>query len=137
MHYFEAAPHKLFTIPCLPKLDLDYTYSQLSDIVQLDGAADNSDPEEDEDLPLEENDFLGLINAEAIRALKEENGSDSNSISSSSDDGVVDELVNAEEEEEEVRVTCNPYLRVLFTGDMQVGKYLPWSSLQDAVFVFF
>uniref|UniRef100_A0A3Q2CLS0 General transcription factor IIA, 1-like n=1 Tax=Cyprinodon variegatus TaxID=28743 RepID=A0A3Q2CLS0_CYPVA len=59
-----AAPHKLFTIPCLPKLDLDYTYSQLSDIVQLDGAADNSDPEEDEDLPLEENDFLGLINAE-------------------------------------------------------------------------
>uniref|UniRef100_A0A3Q2CLN9 General transcription factor IIA, 1-like n=1 Tax=Cyprinodon variegatus TaxID=28743 RepID=A0A3Q2CLN9_CYPVA len=87
-----AAPHKLFTIPCLPKLDLDYTYSQLSDIVQLDGAADNSDPEEDEDLPLEENDFLGLINAEAIRALKEENGSDSNSISSSSDDGVVDEL---------------------------------------------
>ncbi|XP_038136058.1 TFIIA-alpha and beta-like factor [Cyprinodon tularosa] len=81
-------------------LDLDYTYSQLSDIVQLDGAADNSDPEEDEDLPLEENDFLGLINAEAIRALKEENGSDSNSISSSSEDGVVDELVNAEEEED-------------------------------------
>uniref|UniRef100_A0A3Q2U4L4 General transcription factor IIA, 1-like n=1 Tax=Fundulus heteroclitus TaxID=8078 RepID=A0A3Q2U4L4_FUNHE len=78
-------------------LDLDYTYRELSDIVQLDGAADNSDLEEDEAAPLEENDFLGLINAEAIRAMQEENGSDS--ISSSSDDGVADELDNAEEED--------------------------------------
>ncbi|MEQ2276511.1 hypothetical protein XENORESO_001457 [Xenotaenia resolanae] len=79
-------------------LDLDYAYSELSDIVQLDGPADNSDPEEDEEVPLEENDFLGLINAEAIRALQEENGSDCNSISSSSDDGGADELSNVEED---------------------------------------
>ncbi|KAM4600178.1 stonin-1 [Fundulus diaphanus] len=79
-------------------LDLDYTYRELSDIVQLDGPADNSDLEEEEEAaPLEENDFLGLINAEAIRAMQEENGSDS--ISSSSDDGVADELANAEEED--------------------------------------
>ncbi|KAM4729455.1 stonin-1 [Anableps anableps] len=78
-------------------LELDYTYSELSDIVQLDGPADNSDPEEDEEVPLEERDFLGLINAEAIRALQEENGSDS--ISSSSDGGVADELANVEEED--------------------------------------
>uniref|UniRef100_A0A3Q3M0K9 General transcription factor IIA, 1-like n=1 Tax=Labrus bergylta TaxID=56723 RepID=A0A3Q3M0K9_9LABR len=49
------------------------SYSDLSDIVQLDGAADNSDLEEDEGgVPLEENDFLGIINAEAIKALQEE-----------------------------------------------------------------
>uniref|UniRef100_A0A3Q3VQE8 Uncharacterized protein n=1 Tax=Mola mola TaxID=94237 RepID=A0A3Q3VQE8_MOLML len=47
-------------------------YSELSDIVQLDGPADNSDVEEEvERVPLEENDFLGIINAEAIKALQE------------------------------------------------------------------
>lgn len=74
----------LLAIPA--KLDLDYTYSELSDIVQLDGPADNSDIEEEEGVPLEENDFLGIINAEAIKALQEgEGSSDGNSISSSSD----------------------------------------------------
>ncbi|XP_061914367.1 TFIIA-alpha and beta-like factor [Entelurus aequoreus] len=82
-------------------LDLDYNYSQLSDIVQLDGAADNSDLEDDDDdvvKPLEENDFLGMINAEAIKALQEGGGSsDGNSSSSSSD--VADELEHVEDED--------------------------------------
>ncbi|XP_016523979.1 stonin-1 [Poecilia formosa] len=80
-------------------LDLDYTYRELSDIVQLDGPADGSDPEEEGEAPMEESDFLGLINAEAIRGLQEENCSDSNSISSSSDEGVADELANVEDED--------------------------------------
>uniref|UniRef100_H2UFH5 General transcription factor IIA, 1-like n=1 Tax=Takifugu rubripes TaxID=31033 RepID=H2UFH5_TAKRU len=50
---------------------LVYSYSDLSDIVQLDGAADNTDSEEEETGALEENDFLGMINAEAIKALQE------------------------------------------------------------------
>ncbi|CAG6017471.1 unnamed protein product [Menidia menidia] len=80
-------------------LDLDYSYSELSDIVQLDGPADNSDHEEEEEVPLEENDFLGLINAEAIKALQEENASsDSNSISSGSDSEAVNELAIVEED---------------------------------------
>ncbi|XP_044070023.1 TFIIA-alpha and beta-like factor isoform X2 [Siniperca chuatsi] len=81
-------------------LDLDYNYSELSDIVQLDGPADNSDIEEEEGVPLEENDFLGIINAEAIKALQEGDGSsDGNSISSSSDGEGADELANVEEED--------------------------------------
>ncbi|XP_008281216.1 TFIIA-alpha and beta-like factor [Stegastes partitus] len=82
------------------RLDLDYNYSDLSDIVQLDGPADNSDLEEGDEVPLEENDFLGIINAEAIKALQEGNGSsDGNSISSSSDSEGADELADVEEED--------------------------------------
>uniref|UniRef100_A0A3Q1FPF8 General transcription factor IIA, 1-like n=1 Tax=Acanthochromis polyacanthus TaxID=80966 RepID=A0A3Q1FPF8_9TELE len=82
------------------KLDLDYSYSVLSDIVQLDGPADNSDLEEGDGVPLEENDFLGIINAEAIKALQEGNGSsDGNSISSSSDSEGADDLADVEEED--------------------------------------
>ncbi|XP_071754089.1 TFIIA-alpha and beta-like factor [Centroberyx gerrardi] len=82
------------------KLDLDYNYSELSDIVQLDGSADNSDIEKEDGVPLEENDFLGMINAEAIKALQEVDGSsDGNSISSSSDSDGADELANVEEED--------------------------------------
>ncbi|XP_040905134.1 TFIIA-alpha and beta-like factor [Toxotes jaculatrix] len=81
-------------------LDLDYSYSELSDIVQLDGPADNSDTEDEDEVPLEENDFLGIINAEAIKVLQEGDGSsDGNSISSSSDGEGVDELSNAEDED--------------------------------------
>ncbi|CAK6951669.1 TFIIA-alpha and beta-like factor [Scomber scombrus] len=81
-------------------LDLDYTYRELSDIVQLDGAADDSDIEEEERVPLEENDFLGIINAEAIKALQEGDGSSGgNSISSSSDSEGADELADVEEED--------------------------------------
>lgn len=48
---------------------------------------------------LDENDFLGLINAEAIKALQEgEGSSDGNSISSSSDSEVPDDLAIVEEE---------------------------------------
>ncbi|XP_075933177.1 TFIIA-alpha and beta-like factor [Anarhichas minor] len=79
-------------------LDLDYNYSELSDIVQLDGPADNSDMEEEEAVSLEDNDFLGIINAEAIKALQEGDGSsDGNSISSDSDGA--DELANVEDED--------------------------------------
>lgn len=88
---------ELLSIPA--QLDLDYNYSELSDIVQLDGPADNSDIEEEERVPLEENDFLGIINAEAIKALQEGDGSsDGNSISSGSDSEGADELANVEEE---------------------------------------
>lgn len=52
-----------------------------------------------EGVPLDENDFLGLINAEAIKALQEgEGSSDGNSISSSSDSEVPDDLAIVEEE---------------------------------------
>ncbi|XP_071337054.1 TFIIA-alpha and beta-like factor isoform X2 [Trachinotus anak] len=82
------------------RMDLGYSYSELSDIVQLDGPADNSDVEEENGVPLEENDFLGIINAEAIKALQEGDGSsDGNSISSSSDSEGADELANVEEED--------------------------------------
>ncbi|KAF6723727.1 Stonin-1 [Oryzias melastigma] len=75
---------------------LQQDYSALSDIIQLDGPADNSD-HEDEEVPVQENDFLGLINAEVIKALQEENeSSDSNSVSGSSSGGV-DELADVEE----------------------------------------
>uniref|UniRef100_A0A673CLQ4 General transcription factor IIA, 1-like n=1 Tax=Sphaeramia orbicularis TaxID=375764 RepID=A0A673CLQ4_9TELE len=37
---------------------------ELSDIVQLDGPPDGSDIEDEDGVPLEENDFLGIINAE-------------------------------------------------------------------------
>ncbi|XP_077350505.1 TFIIA-alpha and beta-like factor [Festucalex cinctus] len=67
-------------------LGLHLDYNDLSDIVQLDGTADNSDLEE-EGMPVEENDFLGLINAEALKALQEGGmSSDGNSSSSSSSD---------------------------------------------------
>ncbi|XP_061545278.1 TFIIA-alpha and beta-like factor [Phycodurus eques] len=81
-------------------LDLDFNYSELSDIVQLDGTADNSDMEEEEVVPLEENDFLGMINAEAIEALQEGVGSsDGNTGSSSSDSEGADELEHVEDED--------------------------------------
>ncbi|XP_061645661.1 TFIIA-alpha and beta-like factor [Phyllopteryx taeniolatus] len=81
-------------------LDLDFNYSELSDIVQLDGTADNSDMEEEEVVPLEENDFLGMINAEAIKALQEGVGSsDGNTGSSSSDSEGPDELEHVEDED--------------------------------------
>lgn len=76
---------------------LVYSYSDLSDIVQLDGAAENTDSEEEERVTLEENDFLGMINAEAIKALQEgEVSSDSTSGSTSSDGA--DELADVEDE---------------------------------------
>ena len=90
------------------KLDLDYSYSELSDIVQLDGPAGNSDLEEEEGAPLDENDFLGIINAEAIKALQEGDGSsDGNSISSSSDGEGADELANVEDEVTELDMFCH------------------------------
>ncbi|XP_068597700.1 TFIIA-alpha and beta-like factor [Brachionichthys hirsutus] len=82
------------------RLDLDYSYGELLDIVQLDGPAGSSDFEEEELNPVEENDFLGLINAEAIKALQEGDGSsDGDSVSSSSDGEAVDELADVEEED--------------------------------------
>ena len=89
------------------QLDLDYSYSELSDIVQLDGPADNSDAEEEGGAPLDENDFLGIINAEAIKALQEGGGSsDGNSISSSSDSEGADKL-SAEDEVSDKSFWCS------------------------------
>uniref|UniRef100_H3DGQ9 Stonin 1 n=1 Tax=Tetraodon nigroviridis TaxID=99883 RepID=H3DGQ9_TETNG len=74
-------------------------YSELSDIVQLDGPADNSDSEgEEERAALEENDFLGMINAEAIKALQEGEASSDGTSGSTSGDSA-DELTNVEEED--------------------------------------
>ncbi|KAM9847520.1 TFIIA-alpha and beta-like factor [Aulostomus maculatus] len=81
-------------------LDLGYNYGELSDIVQLDGPADSSDIEEEEQAPLEENDFLGLINEEAVKALQEREGSSNGSSMSSCSDGEgADELANVVEED--------------------------------------
>ncbi|CAG09467.1 unnamed protein product, partial [Tetraodon nigroviridis] len=78
---------------------LVYSYSELSDIVQLDGPADNSDSEgEEERAALEENDFLGMINAEAIKALQEGEASSDGTSGSTSGDSA-DELTNVEEED--------------------------------------
>lgn len=87
----------MFNIFCDPQ-QLVYSYSELSDIVQLDGPADNSDSEgEEERAALEENDFLGMINAEAIKALQEGEASSDGTSGSTSGDSA-DELTNVEEE---------------------------------------
>ncbi|XP_076022022.1 TFIIA-alpha and beta-like factor [Genypterus blacodes] len=78
-------------------LDMDCSYNNPSAIIQLDGAADSSDHEEEEGAALEENDFLGLISAEAMKAL--DGSSDGNSITSSSDGEGADELVHVEDED--------------------------------------
>lgn len=78
-----------------------YSYSELSDIVQLDGPADHTDSEEEEEggerVALEENDFLGMINAEAIKALQEGEGSSDSTSGSTSSDGAA-ELTDLKEE---------------------------------------
>ena len=70
------------------------SYPELLDIVQLDGPLDNSDIEAEDEVALEDNDFLGMINAEAIRA----GSSAGDSPSSSSDSDAVDELADVVEE---------------------------------------
>lgn len=109
-----------FSIPA--KLDLDFNYSELMDIVQLDGPAGDSDMEEEEPVSLEDNDFLGIINAEAIKALQgEEGSSDSNSISSSSSsDG--DGADGLDKVEEEVR--ASELETHLFTGNLHLIRVL-------------
>ncbi|XP_034041554.1 stonin-1 [Thalassophryne amazonica] len=80
-----------------PAAGLELQYRELSDIVQLDGTADKSDTEEG--AALEENDFLCLINAEAIKALQEGESSDGDSTSSSSDGEGADKTVHVEDED--------------------------------------
>ncbi|MCJ8749005.1 hypothetical protein PDJAM_G00171140 [Pangasius djambal] len=91
------------------KLDMDllrdYNFNELTDIPQLDGACDSSSEagddqeEEREDRgPVGENEFLGMINAEALQALQGVGGSSDGNSSSSSDE---DEPELEEEEEEE------------------------------------
>ncbi|XP_076141910.1 TFIIA-alpha and beta-like factor [Alosa pseudoharengus] len=65
----------------------DFNYSGLEDIVQLDGTGDGSSEDEDVDIggPVGENDFLGMISAEALHVLEEAGGSDDSSSTSSSD----------------------------------------------------
>ncbi|CAL8285260.1 unnamed protein product [Arctogadus glacialis] len=71
------------------------SYPELLDIVQLDGPLDNSDIEAEDEVALEDNDFLGMINAEAIKG----GSSDGDSPSSSSDSDAVDELADVVEED--------------------------------------
>lgn len=84
------------TFPVIPT-KLVYSYSDLSDIVQLDGAADNTDSEEEETGAVEETDFLGMINAEAIKALQEGEVSSGDTSGSTSSDSA-DELATVEDE---------------------------------------
>lgn len=86
----------------------DYNFNELTDLPQLDGTCDSSseagdDQEEDREArgPVGENEFLGMINAEALQALQGLGGS-SDGNSSSSSDGDEPEP-EEEEEEEEVR----------------------------------
>ncbi|XP_060773144.1 TFIIA-alpha and beta-like factor isoform X2 [Neoarius graeffei] len=91
-----------------PQLDMDllrdYNFNELTDIPQLDGVCDSSseagdDQEEEREYrePVGENEFLGMIDAEALQALQGVGGS-SDGNSSSSSDGDEPEL---EEEEED------------------------------------
>lgn len=75
-----------------------------------------------EGAPLDENDFLGLINAEAIKALQEgEGSSDGNSISSSSDSEVPDDLAIVEEE-----------VKHLFGGGVRGRGKVPLDFVQNS-----
>uniref|UniRef100_A0AAY4CYX0 Uncharacterized protein n=1 Tax=Denticeps clupeoides TaxID=299321 RepID=A0AAY4CYX0_9TELE len=61
----------------VPDLDSpDYNYNELADIVQLDGPCGGSSDDEDEGGAdagvLGENEFLGMINADALEALQED-----------------------------------------------------------------
>ncbi|KAJ8250678.1 hypothetical protein COCON_G00226000 [Conger conger] len=85
----------------------DFDRSVLEDIVQLDGACGGSSSEEEEEEEevgegdqegMTENEFLGMINAEALRALQE-GGASTGGGSSDSDSDRPDQL--AEEEEED------------------------------------
>lgn len=61
----------------------------------------------DDGVPLEVNDFLGIINAEAIKVLQEGDGSsDGNSISSSDSEGADK---NAEEEVSESHIIIKSF----------------------------
>ncbi|XP_053730488.1 LOW QUALITY PROTEIN: TFIIA-alpha and beta-like factor [Synchiropus splendidus] len=76
----------------------DFNYSDLSDIIQLDGPGDDSNVKDGE--LLEENDFLGMINAEAIRALEDGDSSGSDAKSLTSSDGEAAEELAGEEDED-------------------------------------
>ncbi|XP_062864619.1 TFIIA-alpha and beta-like factor [Trichomycterus rosablanca] len=86
----------------------DYNFNELADIPQLDGTCDSSseqgEGEQEQELDEEdqgavgENEFFGIINAEALKALRNTGGSsDANSRSSSDSDEP--ELVEEEEED--------------------------------------
>ncbi|KAJ7987518.1 hypothetical protein DPEC_G00327330 [Dallia pectoralis] len=82
----------------------DYNYNDaLADIIQLDGPTDSSSEveefeEEMEGGVIEENDFLGMMTAEALQALEEAEGSSDDGKSSSSDDiAGMDEVIVEED----------------------------------------
>ncbi|KAL4641221.1 stonin-1 [Arapaima gigas] len=81
----------------------DFSYNDLSDIVQLDGVCDSSS-EEEQGAGGGEDDFLGMINAEALRALQDGEGSSDANSSSSDSDAAEDDVMP---EEEEVRDPLN------------------------------
>ncbi|KAG5831356.1 hypothetical protein ANANG_G00302890 [Anguilla anguilla] len=89
---------------------LDYNHNALEDMVQLDGACGGSSSEEEEEEEEEEagegdgdgmteNEFLGMINAEALRSLQEGEGSTAGGSSDSCSDDA-DGLAEEEVEED-------------------------------------
>ncbi|XP_029555130.1 stonin-1, partial [Salmo trutta] len=78
----------------------DYNYNDaLADIIQLDGPADSSsDVEELDGGAMGENEFLGMMTAEALQALQEVDGSSDDGISSSSGDSVGMDEITVEED---------------------------------------
>lgn len=99
----------------------DYNFNDLTDIPQLDGACDSSseagdDQEEEREVqgPVGENEFLGIINAEALQALQGVGGSSDGNSSSSSEEPELEEEV-----EEEVR---NKQVSQTDAGDVKLMK---------------
>ncbi|XP_076872032.1 TFIIA-alpha and beta-like factor isoform X2 [Brachyhypopomus gauderio] len=96
----------------LEGLLMDYNFNELDDIIQLDGACDSSsevgdeereqqrlDEEEEEDQgAVGENEFLGMINAEALKALQTAGESPSSSPPSSDSDEPGLEVLEEEED---------------------------------------
>ncbi|XP_028844335.1 TFIIA-alpha and beta-like factor [Denticeps clupeoides] len=81
----------------------DYNYNELADIVQLDGPCGGSSDDEDEGGAdagvLGENEFLGMINADALEALQEagDSGDDGSSASSSGSEKLEDIMLEEED----------------------------------------
>nr|XP_023676912.1 TFIIA-alpha and beta-like factor [Paramormyrops kingsleyae] len=92
--------------PAKLEMDLmrDFNYNDLEALQQLDGACDSTSEEEAEEEEVEggagadEDEFLGMINAEALKALQEAEGSSEDDGSSSDSDALDDAVEEVEED---------------------------------------
>lgn len=79
----------------------DFNYNDLEALQQLDGACDSTSEEEAEEVEVgagaDEDEFLGMINAEALKALQEAEGSSEDNGSSSDSDALDDAVEEVEE----------------------------------------